>query len=262
MTDTKPDLPPIADVPIPDRIDHDDHWWFASRTWAIEALMRQVLPKTNGLSVLDVGCGAGNMIHHLSRYGQVRGLEVDPRPVREARLHGYHVEQYDATQPYPSDEATFDLITAFDVIEHVDDDLAILREAYRALKPGGHIVITVPALMWLWSHNDEINAHKRRYTAQTLKTGLAGAGFRVKRLSYNQFFIFPAAAALILLRRGHEPELTSHHLDEEAYEVEMEPASPLVNIILTQVGKVEAGLMRWLSFPFGTGLVTVAQKPG
>jgi SAM-dependent methyltransferase len=260
--ETETNLPPVADVPVPDRISHDDHWWFAGRTRAIESLLGQSLPRTEGLEILDVGCGAGNMIHHLSRYGRVRGLEVDPRPVREARLRGYHVELQDATQPYPFDEATFDLVTAFDVIEHVDDDRAILQEACRALKPGGHIAITVPALMWLWSHNDDINAHKRRYRAGDLKSKLAEAGFAVDRVTYNNFFIFPLAAALIKFRRGNEPELASHHLQEEAYEVEMEPASPPVNAILTQAGKLEAAFMRWGSFPIGTGLVAVARKPG
>ena len=261
--DTKSDLPPVADVPIPESTSYDNHWWFAGRTQAINTLLRQVLPQTTGLEILAVGCGAGNMIHHLSRYGQVRGIEVDPRPVREARLRGYQVELHDATQPAPFAEGTFDLVTAFDVIEHVDDDVAILQDAHRTLKPGGHIAITVPAFMRLWSHNDDINAHKRRYTAQELKTKLTEAGFSVKRVSYNLFFIFPAAAALILLRRGNEPELSSHHLEEEAYEVEMEPASPAVNAILTQVGKLEAAIMRHVSFPFGTSLIVVAQKgPG
>ena len=255
------EIPPIADVPIPDCISADDHWWFASRTRAIQSLLGQSLPKNHALEILDVGCGAGNMIHHLSRYGRVRGLEVDPRPVKEARLRGYQVDLQDATQPYPFDEATFDLVTAFDVIEHVDDDRAILQEAYRTLKPGGHIAITVPALMWLWSHNDEINAHKRRYTAEELSSKLTDAGFAVGRVTYNNFFIFPLAAALIKLRRGNEPELTSHHLDEEAYEVEMEPASPAVNAVLTRVGKVEAAFIKRGNFPIGTGLVAVARKP-
>lgn len=258
--DTKPELPPIADVPIPESTKYDNHWWFSSRTRAIEALLQRILPQTSGLEILDVGCGAGNMIHHLSRYGNVRGLEVDVRPVREARLRGYHVDLHDATQPYPFENNTFDLVTAFDVIEHVDDDLAILREAQRTLKSGGHMAITVPAFMLLWSHNDEINDHRRRYTARELRTKLQNTGFKVKRITYNQFFVFPPAAALILLRRGNEPELASHHLDEDEYEVEMEPASPPVNAILTQVGKVEAGILKHVNLPFGTSLIAVAQK--
>jgi SAM-dependent methyltransferase len=256
-------LPPIADKPIPDHIDYDDHWWFASRTRMINRLMQQVLPVTTGLKLLDIGCGAGNMIHHLSRYGQVKGLEVDARPVREARLRGYDVDLHDASKPYPFEVGTFDVVTAFDVIEHIKDDVAVLKEAYRVLKPGGHIVVTVPAFMWLWSHNDDINAHERRYNAADLKTKLQGVGFELKRVSYNNYFVFPMAAALILLRkgRGNKPELASHHLNEDEFEVEMEPASPLVNKILTRVGEFEAEMAGRISFPFGTSLIAVARKP-
>ncbi len=253
-------LPPIADAPIPDQIVEDSHWWFAGRTLVINTLMQQVLPRTSGLNLLDIGCGAGNMIHHLSRYGQVKGLEVDPRPVREARLRGYDVDLFDAQDPFPFDDGSFDVASALDVIEHVDDDLAVLQEAYRVLRPGGHLVVTVPAFMFLWSNNDVINAHKRRYTAKELKTRLIQAGFEVKRLSYNNFFVFPLAAPLIMLRRGNEPELASHHLQEEEYQVEMEPTSPPVNSALTLVGKLEAGLMRLFNFPFGTALIAIAQK--
>jgi SAM-dependent methyltransferase len=239
----------------------DNHWWFASRTRVINTLMRQVLPKTNGLYLLDIGCGAGNMMHHLSRYGKVKGIEIDPRPVKQARLRGYDVDQYDATQPLSFDDQSFDVATALDVIEHVDADMAVLQEAYRVLKPGGHIVVTVPAFMWLWSNNDEINDHKRRYNAGELKSKLQQVGFEIKRVSYNNFFVFPMAAPLIILRRGHEPELASHHLQEEEYQVEMEPASPVVNSILTVVGKIEAALIKLFSLPFGTSLIAVAQKP-
>lgn len=225
--------------------------------------MSRLLPGNSDFRILDVGCGAGNMIHHLSRYGQVKGLDIDARPVKVARQRGYDVDQFDATQPLPFDPGSFGAITALDVIEHNEDDLAILADSYRVLKPGGHIIITVPALMWLWSHNDDINAHVRRYTAGELKQKLAQAGFEVRRVTYNNFFVFPLAAALILLRRSakSQPELASHHLDEAEYQVEMEPASPLVNTILTQVGKVEAGLLRHVNLPIGTSLIGVGRKP-
>lgn len=254
------DLPPVADVPPPEHIAEDDHWWFRSRTLMINTLMQQVLPQTSNLQVLDIGCGAGNMIHHLLRYGQVKGLEVDPRPVREARLRGYDVDLHDAAAPYPFADGSFDVVTALDVIEHIEDDRPALQETYRVLKPGGHIVVTVPAFMFLWSNNDIINAHYRRYTAAELRRRLSEAGFDVKRLSYNNFFVFPLAAPLIMLRRGREPELASHHLNEEEYQVEMEPASPTVNTVLTTVGQVEAGLARWLSLPFGTSLIAIGRK--
>jgi SAM-dependent methyltransferase len=245
----------------PEQIEEDNHWWFASRTRALLAMMDPILPGRD-LKLLDVGCGAGNMIHHLSRYGGVRGVEMDPRPVAVARQRGYDVDQGDATQKLAYDDASFDAVTVLDVIEHNEDDRSILCEVHRVLKPGGHVVVTVPAFMWLWSHNDDINAHIRRYTAGELRRKLQAAGFRVRRMTYNNFFVFPMAAALILLRRGgdSQPELASHHLSEDEYQVEMEPASPPVNAVLTVVGWVEAQLLRWLSLPVGTSIIAIAEK--
>jgi SAM-dependent methyltransferase len=242
----------------------DKHWWFASRTRALFAMMDRVLPDERPLKILDVGCGAGNMIHHLSRYGEVKGIEVDPRPVRVARQRGYDVQRHDAAQDIPFPEGHFDLVTVLDVIEHNEDDVAILRSCRRVLRPGGHIVITVPAFMWLWSNNDVINAHVRRYVAPELAEKLRGVGFHLRRMAYNNFLIFPLAAALILARRdsGREPQLASHHLDEEEYQVEMEPASPLVNVILTGVGWLEAQMLRLVDLPVGTSIICIAQKRG
>lgn len=247
-----------------DRLPEDDHWWFASRTRALNAVMDPLLPQIPDFRLLDVGCGAGNMMHHLRRYGRVKGLEIDERPVKMAHQRGYDVDLFDVTDPMPFDDSSFDAVTALDVIEHNEDDMAILTDSYRVLKPGGHIIITVPAFMWLWSHNDDINAHVRRYTATEIKQKLAQAGFKIRRVTYNNFFVFPMAAALILLRRFSkaEPELASHHLDEEEYQVEMEPASPPVNTVLTIVGQVEAALIRWINLPIGTSLIAVGQKPG
>jgi SAM-dependent methyltransferase len=239
----------------------DNHWWFASRTRALLNMMDRALPGRD-LALLDIGCGAGNMIHHLSRYGTVKGVEMDPRPVAIAHGRGYDVDQGDATQGLAYEDASFDVVTALDVIEHNEDDASILREMVRVLKPGGHAVVTVPAFMWLWSHNDDINAHVRRYTAPELRDRLEAAGFQVQRMTYNNFFVFPLAAAMILARRGRDsqPELASHHLSEDEYQVEMEPASPPVNAALTGVGWVEAQVLRWISLPVGTSIIAIAHK--
>jgi SAM-dependent methyltransferase len=245
----------------PQEIAEDRHWWFASRTRALFAVMDRFVPG-DSLDVLDVGCGAGNMIHHLSRYGTVKGIEIDPRPVRQAQARGYDVRQADAALGIPFDDASFDLVTVLDVIEHNEDDLSILRECHRVLRANGHLALTVPALPWLWSYNDVLNAHVRRYVTDELRRKVEQTGLRVRRLTYNNFLVFPLAAALILLRNraGRRPDLSSHHFDEQAYQVEMEPSPPLVNSVLTGVGIVEAGLLRWMNLPIGTALICVAQK--
>ena len=246
------------------QLEEDRHWWFASRTRALLNLM-DALPRPDGhLHLLDIGCGAGNMIHHLSRYGRVRGVEVDARPVAVARQRGYEVDLGDAGRGLAYPDATFDIVTALDVIEHNQDDLSILREAHRVLKPGGYLVVTTPAFMWLWSYNDVLNAHVRRYDIPTLRARLEQARFEVRRISYNNFFVFPMAAALILARRAgaRAPQLRSHHLSAEAYQVEMEPAPPLVNAVLSALGWLEAQLLRRINLPIGTGIIAIARKMG
>lgn len=248
-------------ISYPKSIPEDNHWWFATRTWAIEKFL-DTLPPKNGLDVLDVGCGAGNMIHHLARYGRVRGIEVDARPVKIAQQRGYDVRLGDATQEIPFPDASFDLVTALDVIEHVEADENILREVFRVLRPNGYVLITTPAFQWLWSHNDELNAHKRRYTAHELRAKMERAGFQITRLSYNFFLVFPLAAGMIALKNltGKKAELKSHHFDDDAYQVDMEPVSPALNAVLRGVGQVENGLLSVMNLPLGTSLIALGKK--
>jgi hypothetical protein len=117
--------------------------------------------------------------------------------------------------------------------------------------------------MWLWSHNDVLNDHKLRYTAGELGDKLHRIGFRTKRMTYNNFLVFPIAAPMILLRRGREEELDlgSPHFDDESYQVEMEPAPPLLNAILSGVTWTESQVLRWISLPVGTSIICITQKP-
>jgi SAM-dependent methyltransferase len=211
--------------------------------------------------VLDIGCGAGNMFHHLARYGRVVGVDNNPRPLAVAQERGYDVRQAPA-EALPFDDGAFEVVSLLDTVEHCEDDVAVLKECYRVGTPGSHLVVTVPALMALWSHNDVLNAHKRRYTAAELGEKLHQVGYQVVRMTYNNFLLFPMAAGLILLRRGtsREPELSSPHFDDESYQVEMEPAPPLLNTLLSGVTWTEAQILRRVNLPVGTSLIAIAQK--
>lgn len=243
------------------QISEDQHWWFATRTWSLLNLLDANLSRQEG-NVLDIGCGAGNMIHHLSRYGHVKGIDIDARPVAMAQARGYDVRQGDPTRGLAFPDSSFDLVAVLDVIEHVDDDQALLREAYRVLRPGGTLAITTPAFQWLWSYNDILNAHKRRYTPRALSERVERAGFRRRRLTFGHFLVFPISAPLIILRNrfGKKPDLSSHHFEDDAYQVEMEPVSPWLNTLLRGVGRVEAALIRRVNLPFGTSLICIADK--
>ena len=243
-------------------IEEDKHWWFAGRTRSLLNMIDRVVEPDGQKRVLDIGCGAGNMFHHLSRYGSVVGVDNNPKPLAVARERGYDVRE-GLAEDLPFEEESFDLVSLLDTVEHCDDDMAVLRECYRVCAPGGYLVITVPAFMWLWSHNDVLNDHKRRYSGKELGEKLARIGFKVERMTYNNFFVFPLAAAMILLRReaGQEPELGSPHFDDESYQVEMEPAPPLLNTILSGVTWTESQALRWLNLPVGTSIICIAEKP-
>jgi ubiquinone/menaquinone biosynthesis C-methylase UbiE len=246
----------------PTEIEEDKHWWFAGRTWSLLHMIDRLVTPDGSKRVLDIGSGAGNMFHHLARYGPVVGVDNNPKPLAVARERGYDVRE-GLAEDLPFDDGAFDLVALLDTVEHCEDELTILRESYRVCAPGGHLVITVPAFMWLWSHNDVLNDHKRRYTVGELREKLAGIGFRIRRMTYNNFFVFPLAVGLILLRReaSQEPELASPHFDDESYQVEMEPAPPLLNAVLRGVTWTESQVLRWLNLPVGTSIICIAQKP-
>lgn len=250
----------MASTPMLTVRDEDRHWWFATRTRAILAYLDNCVGPGKGRRVLDIGCGAGNMAHHLRHYGQVTGVDNNPRPLAVARQRG--LEAFEGTaDDLPFTDAEFDLVALLDTVEHVPAEDRVFEECRRVLRSNGKLLVTVPAFMFLWSHNDAINMHQRRYTVPELGAKLERHGFRVQRISYNNCFVFPVAAGLILLRRGRaEPELASPHFDQNSYQVEMEPAAPPVNALLSGVGRLEAALLRRMSLPVGTSIIAVAQK--
>jgi len=251
----------VPDQATTTHIPEDDHWWFNTRTRGLLRLLDRFVAPGGNARVLDVGCGAGNMMHHLSRYGRVIGVDNYEKPLIICRQRGYQADLAPA-EDLPYADNSFGLVGLLDVVEHCDDDLRVMRECYRVCTPGGHIAVTVPALQWLWTDNDTINGHKRRYTRSQLDRVMRAAGFAPQRSSYAFFLVFPLAAALLVLRRlsSRQQKVATPRQDDDAYQVEMEPTSPLLNSLLGGLGGLEAALIGHVDLPVGSSIVAVAKK--
>ena len=172
------------------------HWWYRARREVIAALIRRVAPPPPGGRILEVGCGTGHNLAMLGEFGKVDALELDEeaRTLAEQRL-GRAVHNAPLPELSGIDDAAYDLIGAFDVIEHIDDDSAALRSIAGKLKPGGKLVMTVPAHQWMWSAHDVVNHHKRRYSKRALRLLIEGSPLKLDAIGYFNSLLFPVAVA-------------------------------------------------------------------
>jgi SAM-dependent methyltransferase len=178
----------------------DRHWWYRGRRTVIENVIAGMrLPAR--ARILDAGCGSGRNMVELIRHGTVTGIELSPTSVALARERdvGEVIEGSVLDMPFSAD--SFDLAASLDVIEHLEDDLAALRELRRTVAPGGSLLVTVPAYPWLWSGHDEINHHYRRYTRRSLQCVAEQAGWEQVRTTYFNSLLLPAAIILRVLDR-------------------------------------------------------------
>ena len=236
----------------------DEHWWFEGRRRIIVSILESALPTaaTGKRRILDVGCGTGTNLAALSLFGSVVGVDSEPAAVEQCRRDGWDVTQVrGGTLPFA--DGSFDVVTLLDVIEHVDDDRALLAEARRLLAPGGTVLVAVPAYTWMWGAQDVISHHRRRYTARRLRRALAGAGLVPRRTTYFNTLLFPPIALVRILRRLRGSEGG----EEVVSDFEMNRPG-LTNTLLARVFGLEARLLRSLSFPFGVSVLAVARRAG
>jgi len=184
----------------------DTYWWFVARRWLVRDLLSNYRPTMSrqGVSrprILDVGCGTGATLELLAEVGQAVGLDSSRDALRYSRRRGKHRLLLGRGEALPVAEESFDIITALDLLEHIPDDAAAVREFARVLRPGGILLVTVPALPWLWSEHDEALDHLRRYTRKRLQGVLKSAGLRVERLSPLIALLLLPIAALRMLQR-------------------------------------------------------------
>lgn len=231
--------------------EHDQaHWWYRGRRKVLEALIKRVARPADGGRVLEVGCGTGHNLAMLEQFGSLDAIEVDPavRAIAEKRL-GRAV----GSAPLPDlagvQDATYDLIGSFDVIEHVEDDRGALAGIARCLKPGGKFVMTVPAHRWMWSAHDEVNHHHRRYSKADLKRLFAGSPLKLEGMGYLNSLLFPVAIAARAVGK-----VTGRNDSDDAL-----PPAPL-NVALQAIFAQEARLIGRIPLPPGLSLWAVASR--
>jgi 2-polyprenyl-3-methyl-5-hydroxy-6-metoxy-1,4-benzoquinol methylase len=192
----------------------ESHWWFLGRRRIIEATIARHFAGRPDASVVDVGCGSGGLLTTLLNFGRVAAVEADAEAASIAADRNPLADVVQGSIPDVLEDVPIaDLMTAFDVIEHLDDDVGALAQLRQRIASGGTLCVTVPALPILWSEHDDANEHRRRYTRSSLRAALEGAGFVVTHVSYFNTLLLPLVAAARISERLRRPARTSGDLD-------------------------------------------------
>jgi 2-polyprenyl-3-methyl-5-hydroxy-6-metoxy-1,4-benzoquinol methylase len=231
----------------------DKHWWFQGRKEIVMKLIEKYYKTKKDSMVLDIGCGTGMMVKNLLKYGNVLAMDKDARAIEYAKskapeanfLLGYFPENYP--------EGKFDLITAFDVMEHIDDDEKSFEVVTALLKPGGIFVATVPAYNFLWTAHDEVNFHKRRYSKKDLAEKIIKTGLVIRKISYYNSFLFVPGVTIKMFKKFTPFNKTKIDLGNN-----LPPA--FLNRILQEIFSLEKFYLSRFNLPFGISLIAIAQK--
>ena len=227
------------------------HWWFETKKKIVLETIALNLAPNKDCTILDIGCGSGLMLNSLEKIGATSGMDMSDEAIsfsQEIFSGTIKKGSLPSNVPYADDQ--FDLITALDVIEHIDDDQASLEKIRGLLKKNGKCILTVPAYMCLWSHFDELNEHKRRYTKTELLEKLNLADFNVEKLSYYNTLLFP----LVYIVRKLNNLLGRNGSSD------IDMPNPFINSILKMIFSLEKFLLRHFNLPFGVSIIAVVKK--
>ena len=234
----------------------DSYWWFVARRHLITSLLDTHYARDGRLRVLDIGCGTGAMLDDLKPFGDAVGADFSPEALQFCVTRGIASPLTRAdVRRLPFADASFDVVTAMDIIEHIDDDKAASREIFRVLKPGGRLFVTVPAFAALWSEHDEALHHYRRYTVPHLKDLFQRVGLTVDKISYTVTALFPPILVYRLLSNWLPKKRASGEKKANLVNV-----SGPVNSALLTLSQWETQLVHRLNLPFGVTVVCVARK--
>ncbi|MDQ3819174.1 MAG: class I SAM-dependent methyltransferase, partial [Acidobacteriota bacterium] len=228
------------------------HWWYVGRRRIIASFAEKICREfpDRRPRILDVGCGTGANLELLGKYGDAEGVDVSQEALGFCRARGLTNVRQGEAEKLPFEDGSFDLVTGLDVVEHLDDDVAGLKEMWRVLKPDGRILLFVPAFMFLWGVQDDVSHHRRRYTLKELRRAVGAAGFVVERATYANITFF----APILLGRAIMKVTGLRPASENNINVSA------LNGVLGRVLGAESTLLRRMNFPFGVSALCVARK--
>ena len=230
----------------------EHHWWFVGRRRIIEKFVATACREIGKLKprILDVGCGTGANLQMLAKYGEAEGVDISVEALEFCRARGLAKVKQGAAESLPYENASFDLVTALDVVEHLNDDVAGLKEMLRVLRPRGRALLFVPAFMFLWGVQDDISHHRRRYTAKQIAGRMSAAGLRVERVTYaNLTFFLPILIGRSLMRLTGVRPSSENNINIGMF-----------NRLLGHVFGGEGWWLQRLSFPFGVSIVCVARR--
>ena len=232
----------------------DSHWWFAGRRRILVSFLKDIAPKleVEDPSILDVGCGTGANLEMLAEFGEAHGVDVSLDALNFCADRGLENVHHGQAEDLPFPDCSFDLATALDVIEHLDDDVAGLKEMRRVLKPGGYALLFVPAFMFLWGVQDDISHHRRRYTIKQLRTAVQKAGFEVERATYaNLTFFSPILAGRLIMRITGLKPASENNINVSA-----------LNGVFGRLLGAESYFLKKINFPLGVSAICVARRVG
>ena len=230
------------------------HWWFVGRRALFMRMLERSLPH-RPRRILDIGCGTGVNLEFLDEIGSVVGLD----PARAALDHCQKRRSFALTGGFfselPFADASFDLVTAFDVLEHDENPGRCLIEAARVLEPGGHFLVSVPAYPFMWGDHDVVAHHQKRYRRAELLAELDRAGFSVIRATHLNTFLFPVAVAFRQVKN-----LVGLFVDREPRSDFRSTDPPGVNGLLRRVFEAEGPFLDRFDLPFGLSIAALARR--
>ena len=230
-----------------------EHWWFVARRDVIRSLMKMQMDESSTSKVLEIGCGVGGNVGLLSQWGHYCGIDMH-KPAIDYCAEEFPQFEFqctrveDISQEFSSDK--FDSVYILDVLEHIHDQVAILKSVQNYLSHDGKILLTVPAFQFLWSPHDEFVHHVRRYTKDGLRKVLESAGYKVERISYFNSILFPLALIQRLGMRLLKKKLSTH----------LSTPPKIVNWLFKVIFTQEAWILKYTNLPVGLSVVAVVSK--